>query len=209
MSLTPQGLEDYRKLVQAANKRLQRLEKLSQQSGYQGVKNWSYRTAMADIQGLRGAGKSRFPNMPKTIPTDPRQAAALEVRMRRATKAAEAFMEAPTSTKSGIDTTYRKQASSFSQGAGAEFSAKDLAGVFESGLWQSLRTAGYGSETTRRIIGEIKQNASELKKLRERGRAMRFSDESSGEYGDRINDWLDGNRSAARVLGRYLSAING
>lgn len=208
MAITAQALEEYRLLAQAANKRLQRLEKLSQQKGYQGVKNWSYRTAMADIQGLRGAGKSRFPTMPKTIPTDPRQAAAMEVRMRRATKAAEAFMAAPSSTKSGIDTTYRKQAQSFSQGAGAQFNAKDLAGVFESGLWQALRTAGYGSETTRRIVGEIKKNADELKKLRERGRAMRFSDDSS-PYSDRINDWLDGNKSAARVLGKYLSALNG
>lgn len=205
MALTPESLESYRKLSQAMNKRLQRLERLSAQPGYEGAKNWAYRSAMSDIKALRGAGAKRFPSAPKQIPADPAARAKLETQIRMSRKAMERFREMPTSTKSGIKRSYKNRAKSFSQGAGVEFTADDLAGVFESGLWQMLRSAGFGSETTRRVIGEIQDNKADLQKLRDQKRAMRLSSES--EYGDRLNEVLAGNRSAARILGKYLDSI--
>lgn len=205
MALTPESLETYRLAAQAANKRLQRLERLSRQPGYENAKNWAYRSAMSDIHALRGEGARRFPSLPKKLPTDPAKLAELEVKLRRSTKAIERFREMPTSTKSGIKRSYKNRAESFSKGAGVEFTPDDLAGVFESGLWQMLRSAGFGSETTRRVIGEINDNREDLQKLRDQKRAMRLSSES--EYGDRLNEVLAGNRSAARILGKYLNSI--
>lgn len=205
MALTQDSLEAYRLAAQAANKRLQRLERLSRQPGYENVKNWAYRSAMSDIQALRGEGARRFPSLPSRIPSDPAGRANLETQIRRSMKAIERFREMPTSTKSGIKRSYKNRAKSFSQGAGVEFTADDLAGVFESGLWQMLRSAGFGSETTRRVIGEIQDNKADLQKLRDQKRAMRLSSES--EYGDRLNEVLAGNRSAARILGKYLDSI--
>lgn len=205
MALTPERLETYRLAAQAANKRLQRLERLSRQPGYENAKNWAYSSAMSDIHALRGEGARRFPSLPKKLPTDPAKLAELEVKLRRSTKAIERFREMPTSTKSGIKRSYKNRAESFSKGAGVEFTPDDLAGVFESGLWQMLRSAGFGSETTRRVIGEIQDNSEDLQKLRDQKRAMRLSSES--EYGYRLNEVLAGNRSAARILGKYLDSI--
>lgn len=205
MPLTPESLEVYRKLSQAMNKRLQRLERLSKQPGYKAVTNWAYQAALSDIHALRGEGARRFPSLPKNLPTDPAKLAELEVKLRRSTKAMERFREMPSSMKSGIKRSYKNRAESFSKGAGVEFTPDDLAGVFESGLWQMLRSAGFGSETTRRVIGEIKDNREVLQKLHDQKRAMRLSSES--EYGDRLNEVLAGNRSAARILGKYLDSI--
>lgn len=205
MALTQESLESYRLAAQAANKKLQRLERLSRQPGYENVKNWAYRSAMSDIHALRGEGARRFPSLPGKIPTDPAAQAKLETQIRRSMKAIEHFREMPTSTKSGIKRSYKNRAKSFSQGAGVEFTADDLAGVFESGLWQMLRSAGFGSETTRRVIGEIQDNKADLQKLRDRKRAMRLSPDT--EYGERLNEFLQGNKSAARVLGRYLDSV--
>jgi hypothetical protein len=205
MALTPEILEAYRLEVQATNKRLQRLERLSTQSGFEGAKNWAYRSAMSDIKALRGASARRFPSAPKQIPSDPLARAKIETLIRMSRKAMERFREMPTSTKTGIKQSYKNRAESFSKGAGVEFTPDDLAGVFESGLWQMLRSAGFGSETTRRVIGEIADNREDLQKLRDQKRAMRLSSES--EYGDRLNEVIAGNRSAARVLGKYLDSI--
>ena len=205
MALTPESLETYRLAAQAANKRLRRLERLSRQPGYENAKNWAYRSAMSDIHALRGEGARRFPSLPKKLPTDPSKLAELEVKLRRSTKAIERFREMPTSTKSGIKRSYKNRAESFSKGAGTEITADDLAGVFETGLWDTLISAGFGSETTRRVIGTIKENKEKLKKLRKQKHAMRLSPDT--EYGERVNELLDGNRSAVRILGKYLDSI--
>ena len=117
----------------------------------------------------------------------------------------ERFREMPSSTKSGLHTVYDNMAKSFSEGAGTEITADDLAGVFETGLWDTMISAGFGSETTRRVIGTIKENKEKLKKLRKQKRAMRLSPDM--EYGERVNEVLAGNRSAARILGKYLDSI--
>lgn len=205
MALTSESLETYRKFSQAMNKRLQRLERLSKQPGYKAATNWAYQAALSDIHALRGEGARRFPSLPKKLPTDPAKLAELEVKLRRSTKAMERFREMPSSMKSGLHTVYDNMAKSFSEGAGTEITADDLAGVFETGLWDTLISTGFGSETTRRVIGTIKENKEKLKKLRKQKRAMRLSSES--EYGDRLNEVLAGDRSAARILGKYLDSI--
>lgn len=211
-TLSAQAIADYNKLVSTANKRLQRLEKLSEQKGYEGVKNWAYRLAMADIKALRGSGSTRFPTVSaKSAGLTGKEASALILKMRRAEKAIQSFKELPTSTKSGIERAYRKQAKTFGENISTkehkvEFSVKELASAFESGLWSQLMHSGFGSDTTRRIIATVKESAQDLQKLREQGRAMRFSSDVGG-YGNRINAWLEGNREAARALGRYLSSI--
>lgn len=205
MALTPESLESYRKLSQAMNKRLQRLERLSKQPGYKAATNWAYQAALSDIRALRGEGARRFPSLPKKLPTDPAKLTELEVKLRRSTKAMERFRDLPSGTKTGLHTVYDNMAESFSEGAETEITADDLAGVFETGLWDTLISAGFGSETTRRVIGMIKDNKEKLRKLRKQKRAMRLSPDEA--YGERVNELLEGNRSAARILGKYLNSI--
>jgi len=205
MALTPENLESYRKFSQAMNKRLQRLERLSKQPGYKAATDWAYQAALSDIHALRGEEARRFPSLPKKLPTDPAKLAELEVKLRRSTKAMERFREMPSSTKSGIKGSYKNRATSFSEGAGTEITADDLAGIFETGLWDTLIFAGFGSETTRRVIGMIKDNKEKLRKLRKQKRAMRLSPDEA--YGERVNELLEGNRSAVRILGKYLDSI--
>lgn len=206
MAITPESIKTYNRMVEQVNRQMRRLVQHAKESGDRGSLNWAYRTAVADTQAIYGAGSTRFRKVSEKMLKDADSRASAEVMMRRATKAMEEFRSMPTYSIKGIKETYSKQAESFSKGAGTEFTADDLAGVFETGLWQMLISAGYGSETTRRMVGEIKQNAEDLKKLRKQKKAMRFTPES-GEYAERLNDLLSGDRSAARVLGRYLDSI--
>lgn len=203
MKLTKANIETFNTAVDSINKQMRRLVKHARETGDVGALNWAYRTAVNDTRNLRVDKGTRFVKLTKTRL---KNEASAQVYMRRAIEAMKEFREKPTYEISGIKETYGKQAAKFSENFNVPLTADDLAGVFETGLWQTLISAGYGSETTRRMIGEIKQNAADLKKLRKQKKAMRFTPDS-GEYADRLNELLDSDRSAARVLGRYLNVI--
>lgn len=95
----------YRRIAKQADQRLVRLERLAQQSGYEGAAKWSYLRAQEDI-ARRWGGKSEKPRFNTKPPED---TALLKAKIRDI----QDFLQAPTSTKSGINAVYKKRADTF------------------------------------------------------------------------------------------------
>ena len=108
----------YRRLAKMADQRMVRLEQLTDpksdkyDANYKGAKSWAYARASYDITQKWGgnASKPRFNTKP---PVDKN---ALKAKINDI----QEFLQAPTSTKSGITAGYKKKAAKFnkSQGAG-------------------------------------------------------------------------------------------
>lgn len=132
----------YKRVMAAADKRLQRLEYLSKEPGYEGVLNYAYKTAMRDIEIQRGEGYKRFG---QNVPSDRRDrneqiAAALH------------FLESATSTREGIKKVYTERAKTLSQQMGIDIKWNEVADIVDA----MSSTESGGSPTKLKAIGVIK-----------------------------------------------------
>lgn len=147
----------YRRLAKQADQRLVRLEAASHDTGFKKIKNWAYKKAIKDIEHWSGAGSMRF----NTKPPETKQQLEAKIHDIRA------FLEAPTSTKSGVLQTYKKRAASINKTIpGANFTWEDLAKVFEPAgggtSFADLKTAGYDSGQILQVYSAIKEDAIKL-----------------------------------------------
>lgn len=204
MAINAEWLEQYRLQAQAANKRLQRLERFAKAEGNKGSLRWAYAKAQEDIKALRGESAKRFPTPPKALPEDPAELRRLEQKLRRSEKSIQQFRELPSSSVGGLKKIYKERAKSFSKAAGEDFTEDDLKVIFEMGLWELL-VQYFGSRTAHKVLGEIKRHANDLKKLKKQHKAIRMPEDT--EFGSRLNEILDENRSHVRILTRYLDSL--
>jgi len=93
----------YKRLAKAADQRLVRLEGYSKQEHYEGITSYAYARAQRDILHWSGSDSKRFNTKP---PENPQQ---LQAKINDI----KAFLEAPTSTKSGVTNIYKKRADTF------------------------------------------------------------------------------------------------
>lgn len=145
-------LQYYRRLAKVADQRLLRLEDLSKQKEFRGVKKMAYGRAMADLEIFGG---KRFNTAP---PQDRRLFKEKIMAMRH-------FIESPTSTKKGIIETYSERAKALNEKYGTDFTWKDLADFFGSGKADKMMNGkgeSYGSKTVLMAIGRIQQTAESV-----------------------------------------------
>lgn len=138
----------YKRVMNAAKKRMQRLEKLSEQKDFENVLNYSYRNARKEIEALWGEGAKYFTG---TVPKD--KAGNVDVRERNDRLAAAMhFLGSATSTKEGIIQVYTKRAESISKLAGVEINWHQLADIADA---MDAGESG-GSPSKLKAIGVIK-----------------------------------------------------
>lgn len=145
-------LQYYRRLAKVADQRLVRLEELSKQKDFKGVKKMAYGRAMADLEIFGG---KRFNTAP---PQDRRLFKEKIMAMRH-------FIESPTSTKKGIIETYDKRAKEMNKKYGTDFTWKDLADYFGSGKADKImhgKGESYGSKTVLMAIGRLQHTAEDV-----------------------------------------------
>lgn len=142
-------MQYYRRLAKVADQRLVRLEELSTKTYFQNVLNYSYATAINDIE-IFGEGE-RFNTKP---PSDRRLFNEKIMAMRR-------FLSAPTSTKAGIIETYQKRADTINKNYGTNFTWQEIADYYNKGIADKL-SKDYGSRTALYAIGKIQQRKKEL-----------------------------------------------
>lgn len=143
----------YTSIAKVADQRLVELEKLSKKEGYSQVKQWAYKNAMREIRGMYGEDAKRFnrkqPNDLRTVYKNLRRVLS--------------FLEAPTSSKSGIEEIYSKRANTINKKYGTNLDWSTVGDLFESVLWQKTN-AKYGSKTALKAIGMIQQSEKQVKK---------------------------------------------
>lgn len=142
---------EYKKLAKRADQRLVRLEKLSNQAGFEHVTEWAYRKAQKNIQYWSGENATRFNVKP------PNDIQLLKAKMRDI----QEFLAYKTSTKKGILEVYKKRADTLNKKYGTDFTWEDLANYFERKTHEKLDKE-YGSKTMLKAIGQIQANEDKI-----------------------------------------------
>ena len=145
----------YVRLAKQADQRLVRLQKLSEQKGFEAVTSYAYATAMND---LRNFGQRRFN---AKVPDPTTEEGAFLFREKLA--AVKEFLKAPSSTKAGIKSGYQDKVDTMNERYGTNFSWQDMADFFNTGYAQKLFNELKASKTVMKAIGIIQHNLKEIK----------------------------------------------
>ena len=157
-------MQYYRRLAKVADQRLVRLEALSHEQGFKGVRKMAYARAMEDLQ-IFGGGK-RF----NTAPVKDAEGKIDRRLFNEKIMAMRYFIQSPTSTRTGIIETYQKRAEELNKNYGTDFTWKDLSDYFGKKKNEKLmRATGAGSKTVLTVIGTIGTLAKDLRKKLSKG----------------------------------------
>ena len=152
---------EYRKLAKRADQRLVRLEAAAAKPGYESVTQYAYKKAMRDIRAWSGENASRFNTKP---PKNTNQLKAKIADIKRFLSSASSTIGATRETR-GIKQIYQERANTINEKYDTNFKWQDLAKLFESGLWEKLKSSDtYSSDADFQTIAHIKANFKEVKK---------------------------------------------
>lgn len=145
---------DYKAIAKRADRRLRNLEKAaSARPYYKTATEWAYARAMKDIESRFGEGVTRFDRkLPKK---------ATKLQIIAAISDVQTFLDAPTSSLSGIKNVYEKRTQTINEKYGTDFKWEDLADLLSSGQYDKLANT-YGSQTTWKTIGEMQKKKKEI-----------------------------------------------
>lgn len=183
----------YHRIAKVADQRLNRLEKLSQEKGFEGVTEYAYRNAQ---KALDVWGGNRFnTKMPESANL-------------RNEKIADMihFIESKTSTKGGIVNTYEKRAKTLSDKYGLDVKWQDLGKIMEAFQDES----SHGSPTKIKALGvinDIKKEGLEAAMKKNRNMnddivmtvAKRYLENRGGKYSDLLKS-VKAKTSASAIL---------
>ena len=167
MAKTPRRIElekEYRKLAKRADQRLVRLEKLSEQPGFEAVTKYAYRVAQRDIRAWSGEKATRFNTKP---PSNTNQLKAKIADIKKFLDSASSTWGETKETK-GIKKIYQDRADTINEklkkdGINANFTWQDLARLFESGLWEKLQTSdNFSSKSDFKTLARMKANFNDV-----------------------------------------------
>lgn len=189
-----QLVQIYRTLAKTADKRLVNIEAYSHDKGYRNIKKWAYARAQSDIQYWNAQAGSKEGKRFNTKPPSNYNS------LRGKINDIITFLEAPTSTKKGINQMFKSRADAINQKYGTNFTWEDLGNFFESQEWEEMSNK-YGSGTALEIVGVLQHNEDDLvKKLNgKKNVVIRTEDDdilndqiedAISEYGDDLRDLL-------------------
>lgn len=181
---TDELYKQYKKMAKAADQRLVRLEKYENEPYFKTATKWAYARAMDDIekwatdeQKALKTYKPRFNT--KVIMT----AEGKPNRQQLIAKMNDirTFLEAPTSTKTGITNVYKKRADSINSAYGTKFTWQSMAKYYESAESEKADKE-YGSKTVAKAIAVIqKKGKDKVKEIQEANDKIVIADDSQLE----------------------------
>lgn len=149
-------LKVYRTAAKAADQRLVRLEKLTQEENFKVADKWAYARAVRDIEQYSGEGATRFNVKP------PQTMTGLTAKI----EDIKTFLKAPSSTKGGIKKIYVERAKKINEEYGTDFTWEEIDTFFEDERWKYLGggkredKGKYESGTTLKAIGRVRRKFS-------------------------------------------------
>lgn len=156
-------VEWYRQMVGAANKRLERLEKYSQQENYRAALNYAYEGAMFDVKRFTPESK----NVRFTLKLKKTKSGDVDLRdLHSKINAVKDFLESKTSTKTGITAMYQKRANKINKKNGTDFTWDELGNYFEKAKWVKSGKQRPGSNTELKALWVMKKNDDDPEKIR-------------------------------------------
>ena len=152
--------KEYRRLAKRADQRLVRLEQLAEQAEYKGIKEFAYKRAQRDIRSWSGENATRFNTAP---PSNTNKLKAKIADIKRFLESASSTIGATKETR-GIKQIYQDRANTINERYDTNFNWKDLARLFESGIWKKIKSSdSYDSKTDFQTIANMKANFKEVK----------------------------------------------
>lgn len=147
---------EYKAIAKRADRRLRNLEKVAAARPYdKTATEWAYARAMKDIESRFGEGVTRFD---RKLPVK-----STRLQIIAAISDVQTFLDAPTSSLSGIKNVYEKRTQTINEKYGTDFKWEDLADLLSSGQYDKLANT-YGSQTTWKTIGEMQKKKKEIAK---------------------------------------------
>lgn len=137
--------KEVKPMLKEANAKLLNLEKLSKKEGYENIKEYAYRVAINEIRKIRGEEYKYF-NIPKNTH-----------QLEKTKRALERFLDSPTSTRSGIESVYTKNAESLNEKFGSDLDWQDMADFLRSAKFEELK-AQYDSDTAILMMKALYKN---------------------------------------------------
>lgn len=145
-------LKEYRREAKKADQRLVRLERLSEQEHFKGVKKMAYARAQRDIKQWSGEGASRFNTKP------PETVQGLKAKLQDI----KFFLyESKTSRKSDIIKYYKERQQTVLEKYGLNMSWQDAAKYYEQNINEKFDSK-YGSQTALVAMAVIKKNKKQI-----------------------------------------------
>lgn len=162
----------YRRLAKVADQRLVELEKLSKNNNYKAVEKYAYSRALRDIKQWSGENAKRFNTKP------PENGSQLRAKINDIID----FINAPTSTKTGITNIYKQRADTLNKNHGTNFTWQELANFFESEQAQKISNRFADSSVMIKAIGTIKKHRNDeelIEAIKESNKTnLKLSDDS-------------------------------
>ena len=146
-------LKVYRTAAKAADQRLVRLEQVSMEDNYHVARLWAYAKAERFIKEWSGPEATRFNT----------KAPESDTQLRQKIEDIRSFLEAPTSTKTGIRQVHQKRANTLNEAYGTNFKWNDVATFFDSDLRNKMERR-MGSETMVRVVAYMQKNKKQVVK---------------------------------------------
>lgn len=157
-------VEWYRQMVGAANKRLERLEKYAKEDNYKAALNYAYEGAVFDVRDMNPNAK----NVRFTLKLKKTQTGDVDLRdLHSKINAVQSFLEAKTSTKTGITSMYEKRAKTVNEKLGTDYTWNDLGQYFEKKKYTKSGKRTMGSDTMLKAAYIIKESGDDPKKMDE------------------------------------------
>lgn len=160
----------YKRLAKVADQRLVRLERLSEQAGYENAWKWAYKNAQKDIE--KWGGNKRFNTAP---PADNRM-------LKAKINDIKAFLGSQTSTKKGITDIYKKRAQTWNEKYGTDVSWEDLAEYYSRGINKKLER-DMNSDVVNKAIAVIRSNLKDGKTIDDLRHLARMRKDGGHEFG--------------------------
>lgn len=144
-------LKVYRTIAKTADQRLVRLESYAHDPNYENVKKWAYARAMHDIKAWSGPDATRF----NTAAPETKRAIIAKI------NDIKQFLESKTSTKEGINESYKNRVDTINDKFGTNFTWRDVGTFFESELYAKMDSK-YTSNVIVQAVAEVQKHQKEI-----------------------------------------------
>lgn len=189
MSAYDELLREYRKLAKRADQRLVRIEKLSKQENFRGIRQFAYARAQRDIKTWSGEGATRFNTKP------PKNYQSLQAKIADIRK----FLEpGNTSTKTGILKMYSRKQNTVFDKYGLNMSWQDAAKFYDLGIADLLDSL-YGSKTVLVALGVIQKDPKQIQTIFKRSQEIQIVDDKVVDK--TIKSLLSGHKKELKKIG--------
>lgn len=185
-------IKEYRRLAKQADQRLVRIEAASHEEHYRGLKTFSYKKAIRDIESWSGQGARRFNTRP------PENIQSLQAKI----SDIKSFLESPTSSKSAITKMYKQKTETLNKNYGTNFTWQEMATYFEKADAGDVDLNIKGSKTLIAVLNIMHEVTAPAKGKQQKQKDLTRID-AINKYKDQV-DHVDASKVDKTIAKRLL-----